>query len=55
MASIDDVVAREILDSRGNPTVEVEVILDGGIAPGVEDLAGDDVIDAGHARTLSTG
>ena len=32
MASIDDVVAREILDSRGNPTVEVEVILDDGTA-----------------------
>ena len=28
MASIEDVYAREILDSRGNPTVEVEVILD---------------------------
>jgi len=31
MASIDAVVAREILDSRGNPTVEVEVALDDGI------------------------
>ena len=30
MASIDAVVAREILDSRGNPTVEVEVALDDG-------------------------
>ena len=29
-ASIDAVHAREILDSRGNPTVEVEVILDDG-------------------------
>ena len=28
MASIDTVIAREILDSRGNPTVEVEVLLD---------------------------
>ena len=28
MSSIADVFAREILDSRGNPTVEVEVILD---------------------------
>ena len=27
---ITDVYAREILDSRGNPTVEVEVILDSG-------------------------
>lgn len=30
MSLIDQVQAREILDSRGNPTVEVEVILDGG-------------------------
>jgi len=30
MASIDDVIAREILDSRGNPTVEVEIVLDDG-------------------------
>ncbi|MEU0489109.1 phosphopyruvate hydratase [Nocardiopsis sp. NPDC006139] len=31
MASIEAVQAREILDSRGNPTVEVEVGLDNGI------------------------
>ena len=30
MASIDAIIAREILDSRGNPTVEVEVGLDDG-------------------------
>lgn len=30
MTTIVDVSAREILDSRGNPTVEVEVTLDGG-------------------------
>ena len=30
MAAIDQVGAREILDSRGNPTVEVEVALDDG-------------------------
>ncbi|PJJ71474.1 enolase [Diaminobutyricimonas aerilata] len=30
MAQIDAVSAREILDSRGNPTVEVEVLLDDG-------------------------
>ena len=30
MATIDAVGAREILDSRGNPTVEVEVALDDG-------------------------
>ena len=28
---IESVYAREILDSRGNPTVEVEVIVEGGI------------------------
>ena len=28
---IESVFAREILDSRGNPTVEVEVIVEGGI------------------------
>ena len=31
MAKIEKVLAREILDSRGNPTVEVDVILDNGI------------------------
>jgi enolase len=32
MSFIEDVEAREILDSRGNPTVEVEVFLDDGAA-----------------------
>jgi enolase len=30
MSTITDIVAREILDSRGNPTVEVDVILEDG-------------------------
>jgi enolase len=30
MATIEAIVAREILDSRGNPTVEVEIGLDDG-------------------------
>ena len=30
MSSIVDVIAREVLDSRGNPTVEVEVLLEDG-------------------------
>ncbi len=30
MTLIEDIVAREILDSRGNPTVEVDVVLSGG-------------------------
>ncbi|MEQ8369623.1 MAG: phosphopyruvate hydratase [Alphaproteobacteria bacterium] len=32
MSAIIDIAAREILDSRGNPTVEVEVMLESGIA-----------------------
>lgn len=31
MTKIKDVIAREILDSRGNPTVEVDVVLENGI------------------------
>jgi enolase len=32
MSRISDIVAREILDSRGNPTVEVDVLLESGAA-----------------------
>ena len=31
MGKIENIIAREILDSRGNPTVEVDVILESGI------------------------
>src|SRR5436309_472108 len=31
MFSIEEIVAREILDSRGNPTLEVDCILEGGV------------------------
>jgi enolase len=31
MAKIENVYAREILDSRGNPTLEVDVVLDNGV------------------------
>ena len=31
MIEITDVYAREVLDSRGNPTVEVEVALEDGL------------------------
>jgi enolase len=31
MANISQVIGREILDSRGNPTVEAEVVLDNGV------------------------
>ena len=32
MSTIQDITAREILDSRGNPTIEVDVVLENGIA-----------------------
>jgi enolase len=31
MTSIEEIIAREILDSRGNPTIEVEVLLECGV------------------------
>ena len=31
MSAIVDIIAREILDSRGNPTVEVDVLLESGV------------------------
>lgn len=31
MSLIEDIIGRQILDSRGNPTVEVDVVLDNGI------------------------
>lgn len=31
MGEIIDIIAREVLDSRGNPTIQVEVILDSGV------------------------
>ena len=30
MSYIEDIIAREVLDSRGNPTVEVELYLEDG-------------------------
>ncbi len=32
MSGIDEIRAREILDSRGNPTIEVDVVLESGVA-----------------------
>ncbi len=32
MSTISDIKAREILDSRGNPTIEVDVLLESGAA-----------------------
>ena len=40
MIEIVDVLGREILDSRGNPTVEVEVYLDDGTMVVVENGGG---------------
>lgn len=31
MSKIEKIVAREVLDSRGNPTVEVDVLLESGV------------------------
>ena len=31
MSRIEKIVAREILDSRGNPTIEVDVLLESGV------------------------
>lgn len=31
MGEIIDIIAREVLDSRGNPTVQVDVYLDSGV------------------------
>ena len=31
MSAIVDIIAREILDSRGNPTVEADVVLESGV------------------------
>ena len=31
MSAIVDIIAREIMDSRGNPTVEADVLLESGI------------------------
>ena len=31
MSSVVDIVAREVLDSRGNPTVECDVLLESGV------------------------
>jgi len=32
MSTIAEIIGREVLDSRGNPTVEVEVLLEGGLS-----------------------
>ena len=32
MAKIKEIIAREILDSRGNPTIETKITLDNGLS-----------------------
>ncbi|HDZ78909.1 MAG TPA: phosphopyruvate hydratase, partial [Gammaproteobacteria bacterium] len=32
MSKITNIIAREILDSRGNPTIEADVFLDSGVS-----------------------
>jgi len=52
VASIEAVHARQILDSRGNPTVEVEVVLDDGSVgrAGVPSGASTGAFEAGELR-----
>jgi enolase len=52
MTTIIDVVARQILDSRGNPTVEVEVELESGAVgrADVADVVGAVVLDFQRGR-----
>lgn len=49
MAVIDDIVAREILDSRGNPTLEVDVLTDDGSVGRAAVPSG---ASTGHAEAL---
>ena len=32
MSAIVDIIAREILDSRGNPTIEADAVLESGVS-----------------------
>ena len=41
MSYIEEVIAREVLDSRGNPTVEVEIFLD-------DDTSGRAIVPSGE-------
>ena len=45
MSYIEEVVAREVLDSRGNPTVEVEVFLD-------DDTSGSAIVPSGASTGM---
>ena len=61
MSKIKDVIGREILDSRGNPTIEVDVILESGIISSGIPILSQDAIAAftfgprlGLARPISS-
>ena len=49
MSIISDIYAREVLDSRGNPTVEVEVYTEAG-AVGVWRSSGEDSSKKNHSN-----
>ena len=53
MTAIVHVHAREILDSRGNPTVEVDVLLANGILGGIGGLFGYPDVTLAEARELA--
>src|SRR4029434_6328277 len=63
MSAIVDIVGREILDSRGNPTVECDVLLESGTmgraaVPSGASTGSREAIELrarGHARDLGTG
>ena len=56
MTAIVDIIGREILDSRGNPTVEVDVVLEDGsigraaVPSGASTGAHASLLASGHGR-----
>ena len=55
MAAIADIAAREILDSRGNPTVEVDVMLDSGAMGRAAVPSGASIRSASGMRSMELG
>ena len=52
MSKIEKIVAREVLDSRGNPTVEVDVTLESGVV-GRASTDGDRAVLCGAGRAIA--
>ena len=52
MKEIQEIKGREVLDSRGNPTVEVEVVLRHGITGRASPSEAWAFIDGCHSRTM---